>query len=68
MILTEIMNHRKSLSTEDRAHWDDVAAKDKERYMLEKASYTGPWQVPWKRAKKDASAPKRPVSDMIAII
>lgn len=24
--------------------------------------YTGPWQVPWKRAKKDPSAPKRPMS------
>jgi hypothetical protein len=30
--------------------------------MIEKASYTGPWQVPWKRAKKDPSAPKRPMS------
>ena len=30
--------------------------------MVEKASYTGPWQVPWKRAKKDPSAPKRPMS------
>lgn len=30
--------------------------------MTEKASYTGPWQVPWKRAKKDPSAPKRPMS------
>lgn len=43
-------------------HWDEEAAKDKERYMVEKASYTGPWQVPWKRAKKDPSAPKRPMS------
>lgn len=49
---------RKTLSTDERAHWDDVAAKDKERYMAEKQSYTGPWQVPWKRAKKDPSAPK----------
>jgi len=30
--------------------------------MMEKASYTGPWQVPWKRARKDPSAPKRPMS------
>lgn len=52
----------RNLSGEDRAHWDDVAAKDKQRYMVEKASYTGPWQVPWKRAKKDPSAPKRPMS------
>jgi HMG (high mobility group) box len=52
----------KHLSTTERAHWDEVAAKDKARYMMEKATYTGPWQVPYKRKKKDASAPKRPMS------
>jgi len=52
----------RNLPCDERAHWDDVAAKDKQRYMVEKASYTGPWQVPWKRAKKDPSAPKRPMS------
>jgi len=43
----------KTLPAEERAHWDEVAAKDKQRYLVEKASYTGPWQVPWKRQKKD---------------
>lgn len=52
----------RTLPTDERAHWDEVAAKDKQRYLMEKASYTGPWQVPWKRAKKDPSAPKRPMS------
>lgn len=52
----------KNLSTEERQHWDEVAAKDKQRFMIEKSQYTGPWQVPWKRAKKDPSAPKRPMS------
>jgi HMG (high mobility group) box len=52
----------KNLSAEERAMWDDVAAKDKQRYMVEKAMYNGPWQVPWKRVKKDPSAPKRPMS------
>lgn len=52
----------KDLPAEERAHWDDVAAKDKQRYMMEKSTYTGPWQVPWKRAKRDPSAPKRPMS------
>jgi hypothetical protein len=42
----------RTLPVEERAYWDDVAAKDKARYMAEKATYTGPWQVPWKRAKK----------------
>jgi high mobility group protein B1 len=52
----------KELSTEDRGFWDDVAARDKQRYLAEKASYIGPWQIPYKRAKKDPSAPKRPMS------
>lgn len=52
----------RNLPADERAYWDDVATKDKQRYMAEKATYTGPWQVPWKRAKKDPSAPKRPMS------
>jgi HMG (high mobility group) box len=48
----------KELGAEERSHWEDVAAKDKERYMIEKATYSGPWQVPYKRTKKDPSAPK----------
>jgi len=52
----------RNLSPEERGYWEDEAAKDKQRYMREKAAYTGPWQVPWKRAKKDPSAPKRPMS------
>jgi HMG (high mobility group) box len=52
----------KALSPEERAVWDDIAAQDKQRYMIEKSQYTGPWQVPWKRLKKDPSAPKRPMS------
>ena len=42
----------RNLRADERAHWDEVAAKDKQRYMVEKASYTGPWQIPWKRSKK----------------
>jgi hypothetical protein len=53
---------RRTLPADQRVHWDEVAAKDKQRYLLEKATYTGPWQVPYKRAKKDPSAPKRPMS------
>jgi hypothetical protein len=52
----------KSLPSAERAVWDEIAAKDKQRYMIEKAQYTGPWQVPWKRVRKDPSAPKRPMS------
>lgn len=50
------------LSPEERRFWDDVAAKDKQRYFAEKASYSGPWHIPYKRPKKDPSAPKRPMS------
>jgi len=52
----------RNLAAEEKVHWDEVAAKDKQRYLTEKAMYTGPWQVPYKRARKDPSAPKRPMS------
>jgi HMG (high mobility group) box len=52
----------KGLSMEERAVWDEIAFQDKKRYLTEKSQYTGPWQVPWKRVKKDPSAPKRPMS------
>ena len=52
----------KGLSAEERAVWDEIAFQDKKRYLMEKSQYTGPWQVPWKRVKKDPSAPKRPMS------
>lgn len=49
----------RNITPEEREHWDKEALKEKERYLAEKAAYTGPWQVPHKRAKKDPSAPKR---------
>jgi high mobility group protein B3 len=52
----------RNLPQEERVHWDQVAAKDKDRYWLEKSQYTGPWQVTKKKTKKDPSAPKRPMS------
>jgi len=52
----------KNLPADQRQHWEEIAAKDKERFMNEKATYTGPWQVPSKRARKDPSAPKRSMS------
>jgi HMG (high mobility group) box len=52
----------KALTPEERAVWDEIAFQDKKRYLIEKSQYTGPWQVPWKRVKKDPSAPKRPMS------
>jgi len=58
----ESSNRWKKLKPEERVIWDQKAKEDKERYNAEKAAYTGPWQVPWKRAKKDPTAPKRPMS------
>lgn len=49
----------KALPSKEREHWDNEAAKEKQRYLEEKEAYTGPWQVPNKRAKKDPSAPRR---------
>jgi hypothetical protein len=52
----------KALSEEERKIWEEHARQDKERYNAEKSLYTGPWQVPSKRSRKDPSAPKRPMS------
>lgn len=49
----------KALSAKERWHWDSEAIKEKERYTAEKAIYTGPWQVIYKRTKKNPTAPKR---------
>mmetsp|Transcript_46077 Transcript_46077/g.55874 ORF Transcript_46077/g.55874 Transcript_46077/m.55874 type:complete len:308 (-) Transcript_46077:393-1316(-) len=53
----------RKMSPEERAVWEKLAADDKKRYFIEKTMYTGPWKIPaCKRAKKDADAPKRPMS------
>lgn len=52
----------KSLPKSEREKWDQIALQDKMRYNAEKRLYTGPWQVPSKRLRKDPSAPKRPPS------
>jgi HMG (high mobility group) box len=49
----------KSLSPEQRLIWEDMSNRDKERFELEKETYTGPWKVV---AGKHPSAPKRPMS------
>lgn len=43
----------RGMSSEERQEWVEAAAKDKQRYIREKAVYTGPWQVPLKRQKKE---------------
>lgn len=53
------------MSSEERNKWEEVARKDKERYKIEMAIYSGPSTLPklgGKRYKKDKSAPKRPMS------
>lgn len=49
----------RTLSDAERAYWDNEADKEKKRYITEKESYTGPWQVPCTRSKKDPTAPRR---------
>jgi hypothetical protein len=47
--------------------WEEKARKDKARYEVEKSMYTGPWKVSSKKlAKKDAAAPRRPMSAFLA--
>jgi len=36
----------KALPKEERERWDEIARQDKERYEIEKMTYTGPWKVP----------------------
>ena len=50
------------MSQEEKLKWEEMAAKDKQRYLTEKALYTGDWKVQVKKAKKDSRAPKRPPS------
>jgi high mobility group protein B2 len=52
----------KALSDRERREWSERARLDKDRYNAEKSLYTGPWQIPSKRTRKDPSAPKRPMS------
>lgn len=46
--------------------WETLARNDRNRYELEKARYHGPWHVLKTRKRKDASAPKRPMSAFLA--
>ncbi|CAB9513755.1 Nuclear autoantigen Sp-100 (Fragment) [Seminavis robusta] len=61
-LLKLVASEWRSLSTNDRAYWDEVARNDKVRFVREKAAYKGPWSVPKRRAKKHPLAPKRPMS------
>mmetsp|Transcript_2858 Transcript_2858/g.4383 ORF Transcript_2858/g.4383 Transcript_2858/m.4383 type:complete len:392 (+) Transcript_2858:263-1438(+) len=48
------------VSKEERAHWENVASKDRKRYNLERKDVDP--SVRKVRRKKDPSAPKRPMS------
>jgi hypothetical protein len=55
------------LTAGERSVWEEKARKDKARYEVEKSMYTGPWKVSSKKlAKKDAAAPRRPMSAFLA--
>jgi len=57
----------RNLNAQERAVWEEKARKDKARYEVEKSMYTGPWKVSSKKlAKKDAAAPRRPMSAFLA--
>mmetsp|Transcript_18278 Transcript_18278/g.26241 ORF Transcript_18278/g.26241 Transcript_18278/m.26241 type:complete len:370 (-) Transcript_18278:73-1182(-) len=56
----------KSLPSDERDYWEEMARKDKERYEMEKATYKGPWKVPAEKPVKDPNAPKRPMSAFLS--
>lgn len=57
----------KGLVPEDREIWEQKALRDKERYLVEKQTYSGPWKVAAaKRSPKDPNAPKRPMSAFLS--
>jgi HMG (high mobility group) box len=57
----------RQLTPSERKVWDDLAARDKARFDVEKQMYQGPWKVAAnRRTPKDPSAPKRPSSAFLA--
>ena len=57
----------KNLTDEERAPWIEMGRKDRERYEVEKAAYTGPWKVPATTSATVAQgAPKKPMSAFLA--
>lgn len=57
---SEAAEEWKVVSQEERAHWEKVASKDRQRYNKERKEFVP--SVRKVRRKKDASAPKRPMS------
>jgi len=59
----------RNLTKEERAAWDEIAAKDKARFELEKSVYKGPWQVPNDDGERNnPKAPRRPCSAFVAFL
>jgi hypothetical protein len=57
----------RELKPDERKVWEDLAAKDKARFDVEKQMYAGPWKIAAnKRTPKDPSAPKRPSSAFLS--
>jgi hypothetical protein len=53
----------KNLSPKERGVYEEMSRLDKERYDIEKETYTGPWKILKQRKRlKDPDAPKRPMS------
>ena len=54
----------KNISAEERAKYDEMAKKDRERYEQEKAMYVAPPSV--RKKQRDPTAPRRPMSAFLA--
>jgi hypothetical protein len=57
----------KDMPEEEREKWEEMGRKDKARYEMEKAMYSGPWKVPvTTKREKDPTRPKRPMSAFLS--
>jgi hypothetical protein len=48
-VMKEVAVEWKSLSDEDKKHWEEAARLDKERFVTELKDYKGPLKVPARR-------------------
>lgn len=57
----------KDMPEDEREKWEEMGRKDKARYEMEKAMYSGPWKVPiTAKREKDPTRPKRPMSAFLS--
>lgn len=57
----------KAMDENEREKWEEMARRDKARFLLEKQMYKGPWKIPISaKGNRDPNAPKRPMSAFLS--